>query len=82
MAPADLDDYHPLYKGLMTYGGQRYGLFDDGDIIILYYRTDLFGDPANKDAFKAQYGHELAPPKDWKRVRRDPVLLHRAGRRQ
>jgi len=65
MAPADLDDYHPLYKGLMTYGGQRYGLFDDGDMIILYYRTDLFEDPANKDAFKAQYGHELAAPKDW-----------------
>ena len=65
MAPADLDDYHPLYKELMNYGGQRYGLFDDGDMIILYYRTDLFEDPANKDAFKAQYGHELAAPKDW-----------------
>ena len=49
----------------MNYGGQRYGLFDDGDTIILYYRTDLFEDPANKDAFKAQYGHELAAPKDW-----------------
>jgi multiple sugar transport system substrate-binding protein len=65
MAPADLDDYHPLYKELMNYGGQRYGLFDDGDTIILYYRTDLFEDPANKDAFKAQYGHDLAAPKDW-----------------
>jgi multiple sugar transport system substrate-binding protein len=65
MAPADLDDYHPLYKELMNYGGQRYGLFDDGDTIILYYRTDLFEDPANKDAFQAQYGHELAAPKDW-----------------
>jgi multiple sugar transport system substrate-binding protein len=49
----------------MNYGGQRYGLFDDGDVIILYYRTDLFEDPANKDAFMAQYGHELAVPKDW-----------------
>ena len=65
MAPADLDDYHPLYKGLMKYGGKRYGLFDDGDTIILYYRTDLFEDPANNDAFKAQYGHDLAAPKDW-----------------
>jgi multiple sugar transport system substrate-binding protein len=65
MAPADLDDYHPLYKELMNYTGQRYGLFDDGDTIILYYRTDLFEDPANKDAFEAQYGHELAAPKDW-----------------
>jgi multiple sugar transport system substrate-binding protein len=65
MAQADLDDYHPLYKELMNYGGERYGLFDDGDVIILYYRTDLFEDPANKDAFMAQYGHELAAPKDW-----------------
>jgi multiple sugar transport system substrate-binding protein len=65
MAPADLDDYHPLYQGLMKYGDQRYGLFDDGDTIILYYRTDLFEDPANNDAFKAQYGRDLAAPKDW-----------------
>src|SRR5919112_2715898 len=65
MAQADLDDYHPLYKELMNYGGQRYGLFDDGDTIILYYRIDLFEDAANKDAFKAQYGRELAAPKDW-----------------
>ena len=53
MNKADLDDYHPLYRDLMNYGGQIYGLFDDGDTIILYYRTDLFEDPANKDAFKA-----------------------------
>jgi multiple sugar transport system substrate-binding protein len=65
MSPADLEDYHPLYKELMNYGGQRYGLFDDGDTIILYYRKDLFEDPANMEAFKAQYGHDLAPPKDW-----------------
>ncbi|MGI8474974.1 MAG: extracellular solute-binding protein [Thermomicrobiales bacterium] len=65
MNKADLDDYHPLYRGLMNYGGNIYGLFDDGDMIILYHRTDLFADPANKDAFKAKYGHELAAPKDW-----------------
>jgi multiple sugar transport system substrate-binding protein len=65
MNPADLEDYHPLYAGLMNYGGQRYGLFDDGDTIILYYRTDLINDPANQDAFKAQYGYDLAAPKDW-----------------
>ena len=22
--------------------GKRYGLFDDGDLLLLYYRTDLF----------------------------------------
>jgi multiple sugar transport system substrate-binding protein len=66
MNPADLEDFHPLYRDLMNYGGQTYGIFDDGDTIILYYRTDLFEDQANKDAFKAQYGYDLAPPKDWK----------------
>ena len=65
MNKADLDDYHPLYRDLMNYGGQIYGLFDDGDTIILYYRRDLFEDPANKDAFKAQYGYDLAAPKTW-----------------
>lgn len=66
MNKADLDDYHPTYKGLMNYGGKYYGLFDDGDTIILYYRLDLFEDQANKDAFKAKYGYDLAPPADWK----------------
>lgn len=65
MNKADLDDYHPLYRGLMNYNDKIYTLFDDGDTIILYYRTDLFDDAANKDAFKAKYGRELAVPKDW-----------------
>ncbi|MCL1599820.1 MAG: sugar ABC transporter substrate-binding protein [Actinomycetia bacterium] len=42
MVQADLDDYHPLYKGLGLYEGKRYGLFDDGDTLIMYYRTDIF----------------------------------------
>ncbi|MGH2617527.1 MAG: extracellular solute-binding protein, partial [Thermomicrobiales bacterium] len=65
MNKADLDDYHPLYRDLMNYGGHIYGLFDDGDVIILYYRTDLFEDPAHQDAFRAQYGYDLAVPTTW-----------------
>jgi multiple sugar transport system substrate-binding protein len=63
--PEDLNDYHPLYRGLMNYNDQIYALFDDGDVIILYYRTDLFSDPANQEEFKAQHGFDLAPPADW-----------------
>jgi multiple sugar transport system substrate-binding protein len=32
---------------------------------ILYYRTDLFDDPANKAAFKKKYGYDLVPPTTW-----------------
>jgi len=32
---------------------------------VLYYRTDLFDDPANKKAFKAKYGYDLAAPTTW-----------------
>lgn len=32
---------------------------------ILYYRTDLFEDPAQKADFKAKYGYDLAPPTTW-----------------
>ncbi|MDQ2683919.1 MAG: extracellular solute-binding protein [Chloroflexota bacterium] len=65
MNPADLEDYHPLYKDLLRYGGQIYGLFDDGDVIILYYRKDLFEDQANKDEYLAATGKELAVPTTW-----------------
>ncbi|OLT54492.1 sugar ABC transporter substrate-binding protein [Cellulosimicrobium sp. CUA-896] len=32
---------------------------------ILYYRTDLFSDPAQQAAFRDEYGRELAPPTTW-----------------
>lgn len=46
----------------------------DGDFIgmpvwtnseILFYRTDLFEDPAEQEAFQAEYGYELVPPTTW-----------------
>lgn len=46
----------------------------DGDLMgyplwtncqLLIYRKDLFEDEANKAAFEAEYGYELAPPTTW-----------------
>ena len=65
MNKADLDDIHPTYRDLMNYGGQIYGLFDDGDTLIGYYRADLFEDPANVEEFKQKTGKDLAPPATW-----------------
>jgi len=48
------------------YGGKQYGFVDDGDVFLLFYRTDLFGDAANQAAFKEKHGYDLAPPKTYK----------------
>jgi multiple sugar transport system substrate-binding protein len=68
MNKADLEDYLPPYAadGVARIGETWYGLPDDGDIFILYYRKDLFEDPDNMVEFKAKYGYGLAPPKTWK----------------
>lgn len=62
----ELDDIAPAYRdNQMTYGDQIYGLPDDGDVFLLYYRTDLLGDEANREAFREAYGYDLAPPRTW-----------------
>lgn len=32
---------------------------------VLFYRTDLFNDPKERRAFKAEYGYDLTPPQTW-----------------
>ncbi|MCF6103942.1 extracellular solute-binding protein [Mesorhizobium muleiense] len=65
MNPADLEDYHPLYKALPTYKGKIWGFFDDGDMFALYYRKDIFEDPKMVEAYQAKFNAKLAPPKTW-----------------
>jgi multiple sugar transport system substrate-binding protein len=67
LVAGDLDDLLPLYRDLGTWGGHRYGLFDDGDVLLLYYRRDLFEDQANQREFAARFGRPLGDPRryDW-----------------
>lgn len=67
MNPNDLDDYLEVYsgQGVMSFDGTYYGLYDDGDVFVLYYRKDLFEDPDNQAEFESQYGYELVPPETW-----------------
>ncbi|MGH7121402.1 MAG: extracellular solute-binding protein, partial [Acetobacteraceae bacterium] len=65
MNQADLNDYHPLYKYLPMYKGKRWGFFDDGDQLELYYRTDVFGDPKLKSAYEAKYKQPFRVPATW-----------------
>jgi multiple sugar transport system substrate-binding protein len=63
----ELQKIAPTYRdNQMTVNGKIYGLPDDGDVFVLYYRKDIFGDAANQAEFKAKHGYDLAPPKTWK----------------
>ena len=63
----ELKDIAPAYRdNQMTVGGKIYGFPDDGDVMILYYRKDIFEDPKMMEEFKAKHGYDLAPPKNWK----------------
>ena len=63
---AEFDDVNPTFKDWMTYQGKIYGLVVDGDVLVTYYRKDIFEDPANQADFKAKYGRDLVPPKSYK----------------
>jgi len=58
----------PVYRdNQMTVDGTIYGLPDDGDVFILYYRKDVLGDPAIQAGFKEKHGYDLpVPPTTWK----------------
>jgi multiple sugar transport system substrate-binding protein len=63
----ELKKIAPVYRdNWMTFGGRIYALPDDGDVLVLYYRKDIFANPELKKAFRAKYGRELAPPQTWK----------------
>src|SRR5207245_1124115 len=62
----NLADFPPdLLKAYVTYNDTIVGLPSHVDLMMLLYRTDLFEDPKEKDAFKQKYGAELAVPKTW-----------------
>jgi multiple sugar transport system substrate-binding protein len=57
----------PVFRdNWMTFNGKIYALPDDGDVLVLYYRKDIFANADLKKAFRAKYGRELAPPQTWK----------------
>ena len=62
----ELQEIAPVYRdNQMTYEGTIYGFPDDGDVFLMYYRTDILGDPENRAAFKAKHNYELQPPETW-----------------
>ena len=80
----ELQEIAPVYRdNQMTVDGKIYGFPDDGDVFVLYYRTDVLGDPKIQAAYKAKYGADLpVPPKTWKEFDQVGATDHRGHRRQ
>src|SRR6476469_9006602 len=64
----DLQSIAPTFRdNWMKADGKIYSLPDDGDIFVMYYRTDILGDPKIRDGFKQKHGRDLpVPPTTWK----------------
>ena len=64
----ELQTIAPVYRdNQMMVDGKIYGLPDDGDVFVMYYRTDILGDPDLQAAFKEKLGYDLpVPPTTWK----------------
>ncbi|HSM39221.1 MAG TPA: sugar ABC transporter substrate-binding protein [Afifellaceae bacterium] len=64
----ELKNIAPVYRdNQMTVDGKIYGFPDDGDVFIMYYRTDVLTDPKVQAGFKEKHGYDLpVPPTTWK----------------
>ena len=59
----------PSLLTLHTWEGEGYGVLNDGDGQVLYYRKSALTDPDHMAAFKAEYGYDLPePPKTWQQL--------------
>jgi multiple sugar transport system substrate-binding protein len=61
VTPATLQYYGEYPAG----SGKYYAYPTEGDADGWAYRKDLFEDPANMEAFKTEYGYDLAVPTTW-----------------
>lgn len=62
-------DIPPALVADANVGGKMIGMPAWANTEIVFYRKDLWEDPANQAAFKEQYGYDLAPPATWQQWR-------------
>ncbi len=63
------DNFTTFINYFKNADGDVFGVPMEAFVKVYLYRKDLFEDPANKEAFKAKYGYDLAPAKDHKQYR-------------
>ena len=61
----DIEDFTTFINYFKDAKGHVFGIPFEAFLKSYAYRKDLFEDPEIRDAFKAEYGWNLRPPKDW-----------------
>ncbi len=63
------DDMPDSLRALHQWKGVGYGVLNDGDGQVLYYRSDVLADKTHQEAFKKEYGYDLPnPPQTWQQL--------------
>ena len=62
-------DLPPALVADATVGGKMMGMPAWANAEIVFYRKDLWEDPANQAAFKEKYGYDLVAPATWQQWR-------------
>ena len=68
IAPEVIAEFVPLMIQHSTVNGRLVQLPRHSDVSNFFYQKSLYEDQAKKDAFKAKYGYDLAPPETWDQV--------------
>ena len=56
-------------RALHSWEGEGYGVLNDADGQVLYYRPSALNDPDHQAAFAAEYGYEYpVPPQTWQQL--------------
>lgn len=55
-----------LWHEISWYNGKMYGFPFTALTMFMWYRKDLMDDPQERAGFKAKYGYEMHPAKNWK----------------
>src|SRR5207302_9500830 len=66
----DRDALPLAIKSKLQWGGKWYGIQNDSDGQVLYFRRDILTDKKWQDAFKKETGQDMVvPPRTWEQVR-------------
>jgi multiple sugar transport system substrate-binding protein len=63
------DSMPPSLRALHHWGDQAYGILNDADGQVLYYRKSMLENPEHQAGFKQQFGYDMPnPPATWQQL--------------